>query len=75
VYGTDLPASAPADPLVASVASREKFRDEYRKKKTRSPKTGCCGGAQTFRHLTHVLPGQSILELGLRRTRSSPTRW
>lgn len=64
VYGADLPTPPASDPLVATLAAREHFRDEYRRKRDPIAADRLQWRAQTFRHLTHVLPGQSVLEIG-----------
>jgi len=64
VYGTDLPAGAAVDPLINTLAARERFRDEYRNTRDPIAADRLQWRAQSFRHLTHVLPGQSILEIG-----------
>lgn len=43
---------------------REQFRDRYWMKRDPIFKDRLLWRAQTFRHLVHLLPGQSILELG-----------
>jgi 2-polyprenyl-3-methyl-5-hydroxy-6-metoxy-1,4-benzoquinol methylase len=43
---------------------REKYRDHYWHKQDPIIKERLLWRAQTFRHLIHLLPGQSILELG-----------
>ena len=50
--------------LLATLALRERYRDEYWLK--RDPILGdrLLWRAQAFRHTVHVLPGQTILELG-----------
>ena len=65
VHGAELPKRDDADrALVATLAQREHFRDEYSSKKDPIAEDRLLWRAQSFRHLTHVLPGQSILELG-----------
>lgn len=51
-------------PLVATLAVRERYRDEYWR--TRDPIVAdrLYWRAQTFRHTVHLLPGQTILEIG-----------
>ncbi len=43
---------------------REQFREQYWLKKDPIIKERLLWRAQTFRHMVHLLPGQSILELG-----------
>lgn len=43
---------------------REQYRDQYWHKKDPIVEDRLLWRAQTFRHLVHLLPGQSILELG-----------
>ncbi len=43
---------------------RENFRDQYWQKRDPIIKDRLLWRAQSFRHLVHLLPGQSILELG-----------
>jgi len=50
-------------PLLDSLAQRERFRDEYRRLRDPIADDRLLWRAQTFRHLTHLLPGQTILEL------------
>jgi SAM-dependent methyltransferase len=59
--------------LMASLAVRERYRDEYWRKHDPIADDRLLWRAQTFRHTVHLLPGQTILELGcgeLRFTRS-----
>lgn len=44
---------------------RENFRDQYWQKHDSIIKDRLLWRAQSFRHLVHLLPGQSILELGV----------
>jgi SAM-dependent methyltransferase len=54
-----------ADPeLIETLIRRERFRDEYRKRRDPIADDRLMWRSQIFRHLTHLLPGQSILELG-----------
>lgn len=57
-------APNPPDPLVATLRTREQFRDDYWRR--RDPIVGdrLLWRAQSFRHTVHLLPGQTILELG-----------
>ena len=59
--------------LAASLAVRERYRDEYWRKHDPIADDRLLWRAQTFRHTVHLLPGQTILELGcgeLRLTRA-----
>lgn len=49
---------------VDTLAQREKFRDEYGLRKDPIHEDRLRWRAQTFRHIVHLLPGQTILELG-----------
>jgi dolichol-phosphate mannosyltransferase len=59
----DAPQHAP-NPLVPTLAMRERLRDDYRRH--RDPIAGgrMLWRAQSLRQLVHLLPGQTILELG-----------
>jgi len=46
------------------LSNREEYRDHYWQKKDPIITDRLLWRAQTFRHLVHLLPGQSILELG-----------
>jgi dolichol-phosphate mannosyltransferase len=50
--------------LLASLALRERFRDEYWRNRDPIADDRLLWRAQTFRHTVHLLPGQTILELG-----------
>ena len=50
--------------ILTTLAQRERFRDEYRQWRDPIADDRLLWRAQTFRHLTHLLPGQTILELG-----------
>ena len=50
--------------LVSILASRECYRDEYWRKHDPILDDRLLWRAQTFRHTVHLLPGQTILELG-----------
>ena len=59
--------------LVLTLALREKYRDEYWREHDPITDDRLLWRAQTFRHTVHLLPGQTILELGcgqLRLTRA-----
>ena len=47
-----------------TLALRERLRDEYRSRRDPIAEDRLRWRAQTFRHTTHFLPGQTILELG-----------
>jgi dolichol-phosphate mannosyltransferase len=60
-------------PLISTVAIRESYRDDYWRKHDPIIEDRLLWRAQTFRHTVHLLPGQTILELGcgeLRLTRA-----
>ena len=50
--------------MVSILASRECYRDEYWRKHDPILDDRLFWRAQTFRHTVHLLPGQTILELG-----------
>jgi dolichol-phosphate mannosyltransferase len=52
------------EPHVRTLALREQYRDEYWQKKDPIHNDRLLWRAQTFRHMVHLLPGRSILELG-----------
>src|SRR6266481_1309679 len=59
--------------LVSNLAIRERYRDEYWRKHDPIIDDRLLWRAQTFRHTVHLLPAQTILELGcgeLRLTRA-----
>lgn len=59
--------------LVSALAIRERYREEYWRKHDPILDDRLLWRAQTFRHTVHLLPGQTILELGcgeLRLTRA-----
>src|SRR5215510_13934875 len=45
-------------------AAREQYRDHYLRSRDPISEDRMLWRAQTFRHLMHLLPGQTILELG-----------
>src|SRR4051812_36537585 len=47
-----------------TLRQREQFRERYWRKKDPIINERLLWRAQTFRHMVHLLPGQSILELG-----------
>src|SRR6185295_14442635 len=49
---------------IKTLSRREQFRDKYWQKRDPIIKDRLLWRAQTFRHLVHLLPNQSILELG-----------
>jgi SAM-dependent methyltransferase len=51
-------------PLISTLAIRERYRDEYWRKHDPIIGDRLLWRAQTFRHTVHLLPGQTILELG-----------
>ena len=61
------------DSFISTLAIREQYRDEYWRKRDPIADDRLLWRAQTFRHTVHLLPGQTILELGcgeLRLTRA-----
>ena len=50
--------------MTETLALREQFRDDYQQKRDPICDDRLMWRAQTFRHMVHLLPGQSILELG-----------
>ena len=57
-------ASRAATSFVATLATREHFRDQYWRNRDPIADDRLLWRAQTFRHTVHLLPGQTILELG-----------
>ena len=55
---------AEAHPLVATLALRERVRDAYRRQRDPIADDRMLWRAQALRQLLHLLPGQTILELG-----------
>src|SRR5438045_5520819 len=73
----NIPSPSPLLPadnsLVSRLAVREAYRDQYWRKYDPIVDDRLLWRAQTFRHTVHLLPGQTILELGcgeLRLTRA-----
>jgi dolichol-phosphate mannosyltransferase len=63
--GGSPPSAATADAeLVRTLAVREGYRDEYWLHHDPISRDRLLWRAQTFRHTVHLLPGQTILELG-----------
>jgi dolichol-phosphate mannosyltransferase len=59
--------------FISTLAARERYRDHYWRKRDPIADDRLLWRAQTFRHTVHLLPGQTILELGcgeLRLTRA-----
>ncbi|HEY2664086.1 MAG TPA: glycosyltransferase [Candidatus Binataceae bacterium] len=54
----------PDPELIETLAHRECFRDEYRLRRDPIAEDRLAWRAQIFRHLTHLMPRQTILELG-----------
>ena len=50
--------------MLRALADRELFRDAYRRSKDPVAQNRLLWRAQTMRHIVHLLPGQTILELG-----------
>ncbi len=55
---------AMADSLISNLALRESYRDNYWRKHDPIVDDRLLWRAQAFRHTVHLLPGQTILELG-----------
>lgn len=53
-----------ADSLISNLALRESYRDNYWRKHDPIVDDRLLWRAQAFRHTVHLLPGQTILELG-----------
>src|SRR5437762_2669572 len=67
------PTPEASSSLVSILAIRERYRDGYWRKRDPIINDRLLWRAQTFRHTVHLLPGQTILELGcgeLRLTRA-----
>jgi dolichol-phosphate mannosyltransferase len=56
--------ATPIDPFTCTLALRERAREAYWKQRDPIIEDRMLWRAQTFRHIMHLLPGQSILELG-----------
>ena len=54
----------PESPLISSLRVREGYRDEDRRRHDPIVEDRLLWRTQAFRHTVHLLPGQSILELG-----------
>jgi SAM-dependent methyltransferase len=52
------------DSAIRAVAAREQFRDQYGQRRDPIHSDRLLWRAQTFRHMVHILPGQTVLELG-----------
>ena len=50
--------------LIEILAVREQFRDEYARRRDPIANDRMLWRAQSFRHMMHLLPGQTILEIG-----------
>ena len=62
----DAPAALGAErsAWIEQLSARERFRDTYRAQRDPVASERLLWRAQTVRHLMHVMPGQSILEIG-----------
>jgi SAM-dependent methyltransferase len=58
------PPEEKAHPFIEVLALRERYRDAYLGRHDPIAEDRMLWRAQTFRHLVHLLPGQTILELG-----------
>ncbi|MSO55099.1 MAG: glycosyltransferase [Rhodospirillales bacterium] len=56
--------AAAVDPTLAALVRRERYRDAYWANTDPIARDRLLWQAQSFRHLMHLLPGESILELG-----------
>ena len=56
--------SGDAPEIVATLALREAYRDDYFRRRDPIALDRLLWRAQSFRHLVHLLPGQKVLELG-----------
>ena len=52
------------DPRVDSLSTRERYRDLYAEQRDPIADERLAWRAQTFRHLVHLLPGRTILQIG-----------
>jgi len=50
--------------MVEALVMRERYRDNYRRKRDPITEDRLLWRAQTFRHCVHLMPGQTVLELG-----------
>src|SRR4051794_8268079 len=55
---------AVSDPITQTLSQREGFRERYQRESDPVTADRLLWRAQTLRHMVHLLPGQSILELG-----------
>lgn len=62
--GAGVGSTAAPDPVVETLAARETYRDRYLRERDPIAEDRMLWRAQAFRHLVHLLPGQSVLELG-----------
>ena len=65
---------SPADLLSGTLALRERVREVYWKRRDPIIKDRMLWRAQTFRHVMHVLPGQSISKSAVA-ARHLPDSW
>jgi dolichol-phosphate mannosyltransferase len=52
------------DSFIETLALRERVRDQYLRQRDPIAEDRMLWRAQTFRHMMHLMPGQSVLELG-----------
>ena len=52
------------DSFIETLALRERVRDQYLRQRDPIAEDRMLWRAQTFRHMVHLMPGQSVLELG-----------
>jgi SAM-dependent methyltransferase len=50
--------------MLETLSLRERYRDEYRKKRDPICEDRLLWRAQSFRHLVHLVPGKTVLEMG-----------
>lgn len=55
---------AASDRIIHTLAEREEFRERYQRERDPIAGDRLLWRAQTLRHMVHLLPGQSILEMG-----------
>jgi nucleoside-diphosphate-sugar epimerase/2-polyprenyl-3-methyl-5-hydroxy-6-metoxy-1,4-benzoquinol methylase len=63
IVAMDVDRPAPDRPFIETLAQRERLRDDYFNRKDPIADDRLLWRAQSFRHLVHLLPGQTVLEL------------
>src|SRR4051812_48040242 len=61
---TDGAAPGSRSPWIETLSARERFRDAYRDQRDPIAEERLLWRAQTVRHLVHLTPGQTVLEIG-----------